>query len=91
MLKENKEVFILLTPERLMMDNGLVDLEMDMEHKNGQTVRYILVNGITTEPKAKVNSFILTEMCMKATGSMIKQTDLEFIITLMELFMKVNG
>ena len=64
---------------------------MDMEHKNGQMVLYILVNGITTELRAKVNSFILTEMCTKATGSMIKQTDLEFIIMLMELFMKVNG
>ena len=64
---------------------------MDMEHKNGQMVLYILVNGTTTELRAKVNSYILTEMCMKATGSMIKQTDSEFIIMLMELFMKVNG
>ena len=64
---------------------------MDMEHKNGQMVLYILVNGTTTELKAKVNSYILTEMYMKVTGSMIKQMDLEFIIMLMELFMKVNG
>jgi len=64
---------------------------MVKEYKNGVTVLYILDNGTTTEPKAKVNLFILMEMYTKEHGSTIKPTDMESIITLMEQSMKVNG
>jgi len=67
-LRENKDQLILSTQELLMKVNGLEDLEMVMEHRNGQMVPFILDNGTTTEPKEKVNSSILTEMCMKVIG-----------------------
>ena len=68
MLRENKDQSILSTQELLMKVNGLEDLEMVMEHRNGQMVQFILDNGTTTEPKEKVNSSILMEMCMKVIG-----------------------
>ena len=68
MPKENKEQFTLLTQELLTKANGSADSEMAKVSKNGQTVPSILDNGTTTEPKEKVNSFILMEMCTKASG-----------------------
>jgi hypothetical protein len=68
MPKENKEQFTLLTQELLTKANGSADSETAKASKNGQTVPSTQDNGTTTEPKEKVNSFILTEMCTKASG-----------------------
>jgi hypothetical protein len=68
MPKENKDHLTLSTQELLTKANGSVDSETAKAFKNGQTVPSTQVNGTTTEPKDKVNSFILTEMCTKASG-----------------------
>jgi len=66
--RENKDKFTLSTQELPTKANGSEDSEMDMVLRNGQMELFTLDNGTTTEPKEKENSFILTEMCTRATG-----------------------
>jgi hypothetical protein len=51
-----------------MMESGSVDLETAKEFNNGQTVPDMRVNGKTTEPMAKENSLISTEISTTETG-----------------------
>ena len=91
MQREKNDLSILLIQVLLTMENGKVDSEMDKEHRHGQMELCIQGNGTTIEHKVKVNLCILTVMSTKATGSMIRLTDMEYTITLMELSMKDNG
>ena len=45
MPKEREDLLIDLKQELSMMENGLVDLEMDMESKNGRMVLDMKVSG----------------------------------------------
>ena len=59
MLKERKELLILLKLGRLMMESGLVGSEMDTVFKSGQMALSTKDNGKITEHMVKENSFIL--------------------------------
>eukprot|EP00351_Strombidinopsis_sp_SopsisLIS2011_P003697 CAMPEP_0116881788 /NCGR_PEP_ID=MMETSP0463-20121206/13844_1 /TAXON_ID=181622 /ORGANISM="Strombidinopsis sp, Strain SopsisLIS2011" /LENGTH=186 /DNA_ID=CAMNT_0004533971 /DNA_START=446 /DNA_END=1006 /DNA_ORIENTATION=- len=64
---------------------------MALENRSGQMVQSILVNGAIIVHTARESLFMLTEMCMKDSGLMIKQMDPELIFMSMEQSMKVNG
>ena len=80
MQKEKKEIYTHSKQAQHMKVNGLEDSEMDMEYNNGLMVQDMKVNGEIIEPMEKENSHISTEIFMRGIGSMIKQTDMEFII-----------
>jgi len=79
MLKEKKEVFIRLRQEQHMKANGLVDLEMATEFNNGQMEQDTKVNGETIELTEKESLRTSMVTFMKETGSMTRQTDMEYI------------
>jgi hypothetical protein len=79
MLKEKKEVFIRLRQEQHMKVNGLVDLEMATEFNNGQMEQDTKVNGETIELTEKESLRTSMVTFMKETGSMTRQTDMEYI------------
>ncbi len=79
MLKEKKEVFIRLRQEQHMKANGLVDLEMATEFNNGQMEQDTKVNGETIELTEKESLRTSMVTFTKETGSMTRQTDMEYI------------
>jgi len=79
MLKEKKEVFIRLRQEQHMKVNGLVDLEMATEFNNGQMEQDTKVNGETIELTEKESLRTSMVTFTKETGSMTRQTDMEYI------------
>lgn len=61
--------------------NGLVIKSMATEFKFGQMVLATRDTGRITRHAARVNSGTLTEMCLKASGKMIRQTATVFTCT----------
>ena len=68
MQREKKDQPTLSKQELPMMENGLEDLEMDMENRNGQMVHSTRAIGRTTELMVKESSFILMVIFMTETG-----------------------
>ena len=62
-----------------MKENGLVDLEMATEFNNGQMELDTKVNGETIELTEKENLRTSMVTFTKETGSMTRQTDMEYI------------
>ena len=80
MPKEREDLLIDLKQELSMMENGLVDLEMDMGSKNGRMVLDMKVSGEIIELMAKENLLTLMAMFMRETGLMIRPMEREYII-----------
>lgn len=80
MLKEREDLLIDLKQELCMMENGLVDLETDMEFKNGQMVLVMKVNGEITGPMVKANLLTLMVTSTRENGSMTRLMEREYII-----------
>ena len=80
MPKEREDLLIDLKQELSMMENGLVDLEMDMESKNGRMVLDMKVSGEIIELMAKENLLTLMAMFMRENGLMIRPMEREYII-----------
>ena len=80
MPKEREDLLIDLKQELSMMENGLVDLEMDMGSKNGRMVLDMKVSGEIIELMAKENLLTLMAMFMRENGLMIRQMEREYII-----------
>ena len=68
MPRESKDRSILSILEQLTKANGSEDSEMATALNDGPMGLFILDSGIIIEHKVKVNLYILTVMCMKATG-----------------------
>ena len=80
MPKEREDLLIDLKQELSMMENGLVDLEMDMGSKNGRMVLDMKVSGEIIELMGKENLLTLMEMSMRENGLMIRPMEREYII-----------
>ena len=80
MPKEREDLLIDLKQELSMMENGLVDLEMDMGSKNGRMVLDMKVSGEIIELMAKENLLTLMAMSMRENGLMIRPMEREYII-----------
>jgi len=80
MPKEREDLLIDLKQELSMMENGLVDLEMDMESKNGRMVLDMKVSGEIIELMAKENLLTLMVMFMRENGLMIRPMERGYII-----------
>ena len=68
MQKEREDLLIDLKQEPFMMENGLVDSEMDLGFKNGQTVLVMKVSGKIIELMAKENLLTLMEIFTRENG-----------------------
>jgi hypothetical protein len=62
-----------------------------MDNKSGKMAPNMMVNGNETKLMATVLSSMLTEMFTKASGTMIKLTDMEHISMQMELHTLETG
>lgn len=81
MLLEKKDLFIsLLLVEQLMKENGKEVSVMVKEDSAGLMVLVMKVFGKITVPMEEENLLILMAMSTKATGLMIKQMVLEYIL-----------
>jgi len=80
MLKEREDLLIDLKQELCMMENGLVDLETDMEFKNGQMVPVMKANGEIIGPMVKANLLTLMVISTRENGSMTRLMEREYII-----------
>jgi len=80
MLKEREDLLIDLKLELCMMENGLVDLETDMEFKNGQMVLVMKANGEIIGPMVKANLLTLMVISTRENGSMTRLMEREYII-----------
>jgi len=80
MLKEREDLLIDLKQELCMMENGLVDLETDMEFKNGQMVLVMKANGEIIGPMVKANLLTLMVISTRENGSMTRLMEREYII-----------
>lgn len=81
---------------RTMLDtrvNGsLIKISVkEKDDKSGLTVLCMRAGGWTIRPMAKEGSFMLTEMCMMASGLMTKLTVLVYIAIWMEQNMRGTG
>jgi len=80
MLKEREDQLIDLKQELCMMENGSVDLETDMEFKNGQMVLVMKANGEIIGPMVKANLLTLMVISTRENGSMTRLMEREYII-----------
>jgi len=80
MLKEREDLLIDLKQELCMMENGLVDLETDMEFKNGQMVLVMKANGEIIGLMVKANLLTLMVISTRENGSMTRLMEREYII-----------
>jgi len=82
MTRTQRESKGLLTDIKLELHtpvSGKEDSEMAMANKFGQMVLVMKVIGKTIEHRALENSHILMVIFTKATGSMIRRMEMEFI------------
>ena len=73
MQKEREDLLIDLKQEPFMMENGLVDSEMDLGFKNGQTVLVMKVSGKMILKMGKENIYLKKMdmyMYLRACGKM---------------------
>lgn len=75
--RKDQPLYSNLAPSTLV--NGLEVFVMDKVFKNGLMVLSILVLGKMEEQMVKENSYTLMEIYMMENGSMIKQTDTDYM------------
>jgi tRNA A58 N-methylase Trm61 len=90
-LRESRGNNIHIRVEQFMKVNGLEDLEMVMEFRNGQMAHNMKENGVKVELVVKVNSSLLMVINMMASGEMIKPMDMGYICMKTEIDTKESG
>jgi hypothetical protein len=89
-LKEKKDKYIHTKQDPHMKENGKEASEMDTEYKNGLMDHIMKVNGILVLLMGTVDSSSVTEINIKAIGSITWPTATVFFIIKMEIFMKAS-